>query len=124
MAMNETHSNIITPPDFLDNDLKSVLVIDPEWSEIEDLALVLKASPKAYNVYVYLAGMDKVEWLEEAARKADTVIVNTIETDISHIKDRIAVKLSSYYFGPKNFLMNPNRIERPIDYFLPAKIAN
>jgi hypothetical protein len=113
-------SNIVTPPDFITPEpyVQSIALIDPEWSEIEDLAFYLKTAKKAYNVYVYRAEMNDQDWLQEVLDKAHAIIVNTVTNDQSPMKDRIAVKEATYYYGPKNFLMNKNKIEKPIDYFV------
>lgn len=115
-------SNIITPPDFVETRAYTVLLIDPEWTEVEDVAFYLKTAKEAYNVYVYRSEMDDSTWFERAVSKSQHIILNTINNDKSIIKDKMATnkttsKRTSYY-GPKNYLMNPNRIEKPIDYFI------
>jgi dipeptidyl aminopeptidase/acylaminoacyl peptidase len=116
--MAETNSTIVTPPDFVDSGSPSVTLIDPDWSDVEDVAFYLKTSKKTYNVYVYRSEMGEVEWLDTAIAKSGHIIVNTINTESSSFKDKLAVKSNSYYYGPKNFLMNKNKIEKPIEYFL------
>lgn len=116
---HEEYSNIITPPDFVVSRSHSVVVIDPEWTEIEDLALFLKTASEPFNVYVYRAEMNDQAWLEEAISKSLGVIVNTVNNDIAHYKDQlVGTNTESFYYGPKNFLMNKHRIEKPIDYFV------
>ena len=117
-VIKDDFSNIITPPDFVKTKAHTVLLIDPEWSEIEDVAFYLKSSAEIYNVYVYRIEMNNDAWLQKAIKKSVAVLVNTVNNDISPVKDRIAVKPNAYYYGPKNFLMNKNRIEKPVGYFV------
>lgn len=116
----DNFSNLITPPDFIERSSRhSVLLIDPEWSEVENLALFLKTSKNSFDVYVYRENeMNDREWLTTAMSIVDIVIVNSTPTDISLLKDKFAVKENSWYYGSKNFLMNQNRIKQPIDYFV------
>jgi hypothetical protein len=116
--MAEDFSNIVTPPDFIDGNSHSVVLVDPEWSEIEDVAFFLKTAKKSYNVYVYREEMNDEVWLQDALTKAEAVIINTVANEQSPMKDKIAVKEPTFYYGPKNFLMNKNRINKPIDYFV------
>ena len=114
----EQFSNIITPPDFIETGAEAVVLIDPDWGEIEDVAFYLKSSPKTYNVYVYRFEMDDLNWLHKVVSKSTVVIVNTVNNESSGIKDKLALSSTAYYYGPKNFLMNQNRLEKPIDYFV------
>jgi hypothetical protein len=114
----EEFSNIITPPDFVKNKQHSVVIVDPEWTEVEDVAFYLKTSKRAYNVYVYRSEMNNEEWLSKVKAKTLHIIVNTINNDGSTVKDKLAVSKNAFYYGPKNFLMNKNKIEKPIDYFI------
>jgi hypothetical protein len=118
VTSHEEFSNIITPPDFVDYKGRVVVMIDPEWTEVEDVAFYLKTSKHQYNVYVYRDEMGDQEWLNQAVAKTTHIIVNTVGNDTSPLKDKIASRKESFYYGPKNFLMNENKIDRPIDYFL------
>jgi hypothetical protein len=117
-AITEQFSNIITPPDFINSRALSITMIDPEMTEVEDVAFFLKTATETFNVYVYRSEMDNEEWLTEVVTKSTAVVVNTVNTSCSKIKDKLAVNPKTYYYGPKNFLMNKNRIEKPIDYFI------
>ena len=117
-SAKEQFSNIITPPDFVKTKAENIVLIDPDWSEIEDVAFYLKSATKVYNVYVYRTEMDDLNWLHKVVSKSTVVIVNTVNNDISSVKDLLCVKPTTWYYGEKNFLMNKNRIEKPIDYFV------
>jgi hypothetical protein len=115
----DTFTNIITPPDFIRNNLYTITIIDPEWSEIEDLSFLLKTTDESFNIYIYRhADMNDTDWLAEAILRSSTLIVNTVDNAISKMKDSIAASSPKvYYYGHKNFSMNKQRIEKPIDYF-------
>lgn len=115
---NEECSSIVTPPDFVHNMLPSVLIIDPSVAEIENLAMYLATSKRCYNVYVYSMDLNDSQWLGKALSESSAVIVNTVDNASSLFKDTLAVQKTSYYYGHKNFLMNPNRLEQPVDYFV------
>ena len=114
----EEFSNIVTPPDFVSGKALTVIIIDPEPTEIEDVAFYLKTAKHPYNVYVYRSDMNNEKWLKKALTKTTHIIVNTINNESSVLKDKLAVHKDTFYYGPKNFLMNKNRIEKPIDYFI------
>jgi len=113
---NPTFSNLITPPDFVENSLPTVLLIDPEWTEVEDVASFLKTSPCPFNVYIYRPEMRDNAWLTTAIGKAHTIIVNTVVNENSTIKDKVAELPANYYYGPKNFIENKNQINSPVEY--------
>lgn len=118
--MENNFSNLITPPDFIEPSARhSVLLIDPEWADVENIALFLKTSKNSFDVYLYREQeMKDTEWLTSAITRVDAVVINTDTTEISLIKDKLAVEPTSWYYGSKNFLMNKNRVEKPIDYFV------
>jgi hypothetical protein len=112
------HSNFITPPDFVNEPLHTVLLIDPTWQELESIAVLCKTSGTDFNVYVYDDTMNDIDWLLSAAQQADTIIVNTTPTACSPTKDRLIDLPRTYYYGPKNFLSNQKQIAHPQDYFI------
>jgi len=113
-------STIATPPDFLvdANPDHTILIVDAEWSDIEDFALYLKTSTKSYGVYVYHYQMNDTAWLEEAASLSSVVIINTDPTPLSPIKDKLVLSSEAFYYGSKRFLMSSLRIKKPIDWLI------
>ena len=117
-SMIEKVSCIVTPPNFIDNDEEhAVIILDPDWSEIEDLIFYFRVIDKKFNVYVYKSDMKNEEWLHTAIKKSQAYIINTINTDISNFKDKLVSNPKSFYYGPKRFLASQKQIEKPIDYF-------
>jgi hypothetical protein len=112
------YSNIITPPDFPSDPYHSVLLIDPEWSEIEDIAFFLKTASTSFNVFIYRSEMNDSNWLTSAVDKVESIVVNTVVNENSPTKDKLAATPKAFYYGPKNFLVNKNQLSKPIDYFV------
>lgn len=107
------HSNLITPPDIVHNDLHSVLIVDPDLNEIDDVIKFCQYSDINFNVYVYTPNMDNASWLAQAADASNTIIVNS-RTD--NYKDLCLLE-KTYYYGEKNYLENQNKILDPLYYF-------
>lgn len=121
------YSNIITPPDFADDEegtITAVLLIDPAWREVENLALILKSSTRAFNVYVYRADMNNLQWLDQAAAKVQNIIINTVQNDISVHKDKLAILPKAVHYGEKRFLMSlDRRVNSIFDYFVTTDLT-
>ena len=106
-------SNLITPPDILNNELHSVTLIDPEQIEVDAFIRYCQYSETAYNLYVYTPNMDNLEWLQRAVDASNAVIVNTRS---DNYKDFCLLD-KTYYYGPKNFVENHKKLQDPIHYF-------
>ena len=116
----KTFSNIVTPPDLLDSPLEDTIVlVDPDYREIEDLALYLKISKNAYTVYIYREEMKDIDWLTKTVKRSNACIINSVENELSPIKDKLALDKNSWHYGQKRFLLSMDRyIQKPIDYFV------
>jgi hypothetical protein len=110
-------SNFITPPDFVDDEQHTVTIIDASPVDVETLAILCSGNDESFNVYLYKYDLDNLEWLDAAVARSHVLIVNTEETTISSVKDRLAALPQAYYYGPKNFLANANKINNILDYF-------
>ena len=112
------YSNFITPPDTMtEPERHTILIVDSDWPEIEAVALFCKTSKKFYNVHVYRADMDNEVWLVEQAERSEFVILNTVDSSVSRIKDKLVEQANAFYYGPKNFLMSNKKISAPIEFF-------
>lgn len=111
-------SNIITPPNFINREAPTIALIDPEWTEVEDVIFYLGTVDKEYNVYVYMSEMEDEDWLDEVIEKSQTYIINTKPTSVSHIKDRLVANSRSYHYGDRVFLTSNNKLNKPVDYFI------
>lgn len=112
------HSNFVTPPDVVLESNHTVLLVDPEWQDIQAVAMLCKTIGTDFNVYIYDAGMNNTDWLNKSAELAHAIIVNTDPTSCSPVKDRLIDLSKTHYYGPKNFLTNKKRIANPQEYFI------
>lgn len=81
------YSNFITPPDFVDDDLHTVTVIDATVDEVESLARMCERSDEMYNVYLYKKEMNDLDWLQQAIARSAIVIVRS--TDSIDLSDKV-----------------------------------
>jgi len=114
----EYYSNFITPPDFVDNKLHSILIVDADWNDIESIALWCKTAPVSLNVYIYSDIMLDEEWLIQAMNLAQTIVVNMAPSAVDHIKKQMIKAEKTWYYGEMNFLGNTRKVNLPIDYFV------
>jgi hypothetical protein len=112
------YSNYITYPDFVDNDLYTVLLIEPTVDEIADVAIVCKNVGTDFNVYIFNESKDEYSWLEEAFNRSDKVIINTSLSENSVIKDKLVSHVKALHYGPKRFFDNDRRINVPVEFFI------
>lgn len=113
-------SNLITPPDILDNGLHSVTIIDPEQHDVDAIIRFCQHSNTAFNVYVYTPNMDNIQWLSQAVNASDAIIINTRTDDY---KD-LCLLDKTYYYGPKNFVENQRKLDDPLHYFAAQHYAD
>lgn len=112
------YSNFITPPDFVTEEKHTVVLIDADWSDVERLADVCRNVNTEFNVYLYSSPMGDEPWLDKALSVADAIVVNTDNSEISTIKDRLCDRDNCWYYGEKNFVTNTKRLANPLEYFV------
>ncbi len=114
------YCNFITPPDRAPEALPSVLLVDSDWNEIEEIALWYKNSNSElyYNVFLYQDSMWEPEWLKEIFDSVDAVIVNTADSAITDVKMRFIKDSRTWYYGPVKFKGSEQQLERPLDWFI------
>ncbi len=106
-------SNLVTPPDILTNHSHSVLLVDPDQSDLDAVIRFCQHTDDVFNVYVYTPNMDNLDWLDQAAQACDTVIVNS-QTDSYR---QLCLLDKTYYYGNRLYLENPRKILDPLHYF-------
>ena len=111
-------TNFITPPDFVDDPNHNILLVDTDPVDVETLAFLCAGHDESFNVYLYKADMEQVDWLNAAVERADAVIVNTDINDFSPIKDKLVDLTKTYYYGPKNFLNSTRKHATVLEYFI------
>lgn len=116
----DLHCNFITPPDQAPEALPSVLLVDSNWEEIEDIALWYKNGNcgVCYNVFLYQDSMWEPDWLDEISKTVDVIIVNTEESAITNTKMKYINDVRTWYYGPVKFKGSDRVVERPLDWFI------
>ena len=109
----EGHSNFITPPDFVDDALPTITVVDATPDDIQLLGKMAQEHHECFNIYLYHQGMENREWLNEAIGKSDAVIVNTNDFD----NEDLCVKDNVFYYGPKVYVTEAHKVHTAFDYF-------
>jgi hypothetical protein len=107
-------SNLITPPDILDNGLHSVTLVDPEQQDVDAIIKFCQYSYVPFNVYVYTPNMENLDWLDKAIQASDCVIINSRTNDYM----QYCLLPQSYYYGSQNYLENPRKLVDPLHYFV------
>jgi len=111
------HSNFITPPDFVDEKLPNITVINATTDEVELLARMCEHSDKFYNIYLYRSEMHNDTWMQQAVDCSDAGILNT---NSGQYQD-LCLLDKTFYYGSERFLENPRKIESPLHYFALTK---
>lgn len=114
----EKYTNFVTPPDTVTDKQHTVLLMDVSEEHVQQIAHWCKQARDTYNIYLYHAGMSDPEWFKYMMLNTDAMIINTEDSDLSGLKDRAAESSRSWYYGPRNFLTNAQRIQTPLEYFL------
>ena len=117
-TMEQTFSNFITPPDFVDNANPSVLLIDASWDDVETIALWCQNANDCYNVYMYSDIMLDEQWLNEAITRVDAIVLNTEKSDCTQIKNTLIKDARTWYYGPSRYLGNPRQLGAPLEFFI------
>jgi hypothetical protein len=113
-----SYSNFVTPPDFVRNRHHTVLLVDVDSFTVQQLALWCKTSQNAYNVYLYECTMTEPDWFKKVVERADAIIINSDISNLSEIKDQLALDNRAWYYGSRVYDNQPRQISIPLDYFL------
>jgi hypothetical protein len=113
-------SNLITPPDIVNNGIHSVLLVDPEQADVDAVIRFCQYSDLVFNVYVYTPNMDNLQWLNQAVDCSDAVIVNTRTLNYKDI-----CRLDkTFYYGDTVLLGNQKKLSDPLHYFAAQANSN
>ena len=93
------YSNFVTPPDFVDEDKHTVVVIDAASEDVQRLALLCKEGTTDFNIYLYNSESNSDEWLMSAIERADKIIVNTFANEKSVIKQLLKPNPKASFYG-------------------------
>ena len=112
------NTNFITPPDVVDDERHSVLIVDADPTDIESLALVCANHNHAFNVYLYNHGMQDLEWLVSIASKVDTVIINNAGNGLSAIKQTLIALPNARHYGNEDLTEFDSKYCGVLEYFI------
>lgn len=99
-----TKITLITPPDFFENDVYSVLFINITEAEQDESSNWLGnlKSDKHLNIYYY-QGEPHIEWLLFALNRADAVYINAdTESDVTRWLMSFVLSKSNVYYRTDN----------------------
>lgn len=109
------YSNFVTPPDFVNDQLHTVTVVDGTLEEIELLGRMCQGSDESFNIYLYRSEMNDIKWLEQAVERSDAVIVNAAKHE--PYLDFLCSLEKTFYYGPNTFVSTANKIDTVFQYF-------
>lgn len=101
--MNEI--TLITPPDVLNNDAYSILVICPTDDKKQSINNILSTANIHLNLYFYENEFDNVEWLINLIKKVDIAII-----DVDNCNTSVQTFLSHFIAQPNTFYLTNNSI--------------
>jgi len=92
-------SNIITPPDSVNNELLNVLCVNLSQTDIILLSDLCKTATRSYNFYLWHDGLDE-QWYDRMITKADAIISFTEVIDhrvINIVNDEINTDIKTVF---------------------------
>lgn len=100
----QDNSRFITYPSTVEkSNNHTVILIDADVIDIENIGLFLKTSVQNFDVYLYKGDLDDLEWLSHISQSADHILIN----DSSQVAVTDATRVG------KN-----QQLTNPLDYFI------
>ncbi len=91
---------IITPPDILNNDAYSILVVCPTTDKKQLLNNILSETQIHLNLYLYETAFDNIEWLINLIKKVDVTLI-----DVDNCGPEVRMFLSHFIAQPNTFYL-------------------
>lgn len=108
-------TRFITPPDvFLDSDAVKVLLIDASPDEVETIAYICSNLQQDFDIYLYRDDLDDAAWLTQVAGHADALVINTVQTYLSPVKELFYHSPKAHVYGPAE---GANTVQSAVEYF-------
>jgi hypothetical protein len=107
------HSNFITPPDFVDEQLPNITVVNATPSQVEMLARMCSENDEQYNIYLYHSEMNDMDWLNSAIERSEAVVTHTIDPNL----DSICLINKTYYYGDRIIITDATEVHNLLHYF-------
>lgn len=98
---------LITPPDILDNNLETFLIINATEEELSAFSKFLPWARNTYNFYLYNNNIQDSFWLEVAAKKAIKIIAARHITSSSLLEPILDYISKIVWFGEKQTFTSP-----------------
>lgn len=108
------HSNLITPPDTVDDDLYTITLINATVDDVELITHICESTAECYNIYLYSDNMDNLSWLDQALSKSNEIIINC--DVLGH--DNLYKDSRTCYYGNKILLAPAKKIDSLMQFFL------
>lgn len=67
---------VFTAPDLDHTTTLKIMLVDFEWSQIEQFALLIQNTPEPVNIMLYGENENDVNWCLNAAAAADAILIN------------------------------------------------
>lgn len=100
---NQLNSRFITHPSLVEKSSnQTILLIDANDTQVEDIGFFCKVSNKDYDIYLYHTGLNDPVWFEKISALADCVLV--ADTSTVTVADAIP-------FGKQS------TVHHPLEYF-------
>lgn len=95
-----TEISLITPPDVLNNDAYSILVVCPTADKKQMLNEILGDTSVYLNLYLYENAFDNVDWIINLIKKVDIAFI-----DVDNCDANVRVFLSHFIAQPNTFYL-------------------
>lgn len=108
-------TRFITPPDiFPDSEAVKVLLIDATPDEVETIAYICSNLAQDFDIYLYRDDLDDAAWLTQTAGVADALVINTVQTYLTPVKELFYHSPKAHTYGP---VTGANTLQSAVEYF-------
>jgi hypothetical protein len=109
-------TRFISPPDIVELEGKSVLLVDFPYSDIEKVAVQCMNIQQDFDILLYSPNDSNRDWLDWAFAICDNCVVNLDYTINTLIKAQMVIMPKTYYVGNLDIIEN-RRIDSLDEYF-------
>ena len=117
--------SLITPPDILNNDAYSILIVCPSADKKQIINDILSTSNMYLNLYLYESSFDNISWLVGLIKQVDVAFI-----DVDNCDSSVRTFLSHFIAQPNTFYLTNDNVtpynliskNRVYDFLLLEKI--
>lgn len=111
-------SYFITPPDFVDNGNKNIVLIDVADTYVQVIMQLCQTTLDSLNVYLYNCDMESSnDWINKAVELSDVIILDPTESNLSPLKNNLRKLNKTYVYGVNVASDDVNVLISPTHYF-------